>query len=133
MMEERGKSNRGYSIWSLLLIMTLLAIVLAIPRQSIQPSFGRDNATFLLCHQLLLWSLGAVCVWLMTGKRSSVRLVVAATVLVVWLPLMSALLEDAITGNATTTWSVLTAIGLSEGYGMFYQAIYRMGGYGPAN
>ncbi len=124
-------ANKGYSIWTLLVIMTLLAVALAIPRQSEQPKFGPANATFLLCHQLVLWSLGAVLIWLTTGKRSSVCIVVAATIAVVWLPLMSALFENALTGNATRTWSTLDAVGLYDGYGMFYRTIYRICGYGP--
>ncbi len=54
-MEEGVKVKRGYSIWSLLVLTTLIAVVLAIPRRI---ASGRVLFSFfILSHQVSLWLL----------------------------------------------------------------------------
>ncbi len=56
--KELTAPKRGYSIWSLLVIMTLLAVWMAIPRTV---SLGKWPESvlvfFIVFHQLTLWSL----------------------------------------------------------------------------
>ncbi len=57
-MEEGVKAERRYSIWALLVIMTLLAVWLALLKQwKTNGLSAYQMAVCFTCHQLWLWIL----------------------------------------------------------------------------
>lgn len=64
---EAGVKSKGYSIWSLMVIMTLLAVWLAVPRRW---EFERRYLElFIVFHQLMLWLLVGSLIWNVTGRK----------------------------------------------------------------
>lgn len=67
-MEERV-NKKGYSIWSLLVVMTLLAVWLAVPRTL---SIGKLPEIFLVffivLHQITFWVLIGCVIGLVSGR-----------------------------------------------------------------
>ena len=126
---EEGVKMKGYSIWSLLLIMTLLAVWMAVPRKL---SSGQWSAFvldfFFLLHQLSLWSLASSMIWLITAKRYDVLFVCAGATLLFWGPLLFMLIERRLFGSEIVE---LLVNGSGWGYVVepFYRAVARGFGY----
>lgn len=126
--------QKGFSIWSLMLIMTLLAVWLAVPRHSECFDIDVDNNSLLLfcLHQVFLWSTIAALVWLLT-KRRVILAVEIAILLIVWGPLLAALFEDQVLGAYNHPWvaALLWNLGVREEYNALMLYIYEQLGYGP--
>lgn len=124
-------AKKGYSIWSLMVIMTLLAVLLALPKPT--RAYGPLLHVFLAAsHQIALWGLFGRMIWMLLGKRRSVLIFEAILVVIVWGPLFAIIAEDVISGSRQgVVRGVLKAVGLFDGYGAMYQWIFRTFGYGP--
>ncbi len=129
-MEEGVK--KSYSIWSLLVIMTLLAVLLSLPKptNSCGPMI---HALLAGSHQVALWVLFGRLIWMLTGKRRSVLIAESIVAIVVWGPLFIAIAEDVLGGGMgkhTVVRTVLSPLGLYDAYGQLYQWIFKTFGYG---
>lgn len=92
--------RRGNSIWSMLVIMTLLAVWLAVPRHSaLFAAQSNSGAFYWMAHQLLLWMALAVTIWLLLGKRRILMYAFATVFGVAWTPLAICLLEGTISAT----------------------------------
>ncbi len=129
--EDNGQPKQGYSIWSLLVITTLLAILLAMPKPT--RDFGPVLHIFLSAsHQVALWVLCGRLIWMLLGKRRSVLIIESIVVLIVWGPLFAAITEDVLGGrnNHALVRTVLGTLGLYDAYGELYEWIFKTFGYG---
>ena len=122
--------KRGYSIWSLLVIMTLLAVLLAIPKPTSANIGALLHAIFVGCHQVALWVLFGTLVWMILGKRRSVLFVECLVLVVVWGPLFAVIAEDLISDRHTVVRGTLETFGLFDAYGKMYEWIFKTFGYG---
>lgn len=128
---EVSESKRGYSIWSLLVIMTLLAVLLAIPKPTSASIGGLFYALFVGCHQIALWILFGTLVWMILGKRRSVIVIECLVLLIVWGPLFGIIAEDLIYARRDGfVRGGLKLFGLFDAYGQLYDWIFRTFGYG---
>ena len=123
-------AKRGYSIWSLLVIMTLLAVVLAIPKSTLVDFSPVIRALFMGCHQFALWVLVGTLIWMLLGKRRVVLLLESIVFVVVWGPLFAVVMENLIGGNHRITRTALESLGLFDHYGQLYTWISSTFGYG---
>lgn len=125
-------AKNGYSIWSLLVIMTLLAVLLAIPKPKLADFEPMTRIFLVACHQVALWVLFGRLLWMLLGKRRSVLILELIVVVVVWGPLFGALTEDVLGGNGShpIVNALLTPFGLYDAYGALYDWIFRTFGYG---
>lgn len=137
-MEEGLKAKKGYSIWSLFMIMTLLAVWLALPRHFSQWTIAGVNPTFFsmcctLCHLALLWLLLGTLFWMLAGMRRLVVYFVAMAALLFWTPIVLAFIEGLFTdaGDHPRLRAVMSAVGLYQGYIDFYDKLYGWFGYEP--
>ncbi len=126
--DDQGNSTNGLSIWSTIVFMSLLAVWIAIPRQY---SRGTFLTYHFFGHQIALWSLVGTFTWAFTGRRRSVFYLVLATIVIFWLPLLSNLTEQLLTGRTRMTYSTLHAMGIERAYGNFYKSLYELFRYGP--
>lgn len=129
---KASTAKKGYSIWSLLVIITLLAVWMAIPRRITSESLGIP--LFFLCHQLALWVLIGVSLWLVLGRRIWVLLIVVAVIVLMWTPITMAVVESALTGNRVNTLGerLVNSIGLRDYYDFVVRSIYIGLGYGSS-
>ena len=131
-MDNLTAPNRGYSIWSLLVIMTLLAVLLVIPKPTSANLGGAIHALFVGCHQVALWLLAGTLAWMILGKRRSVLVIECLVLVLVWGPLFAIIAEELISGSSQgVVRGTLKAVGLFDGYGAMYDWIFRTFGYGP--
>ncbi len=131
-------SKKGYSIWSLLVIMTFLAVWLAVPRNFSRWTISGMNPTFFsmcctLCHLALLWLLVGVVVWRLTGKRRYVLYLESTLAILFWLPILLAFVEGMFTdaGDHPMLRTMMSGLGLYQGYIDFYDKLYGWFGYEP--
>ena len=127
-MEEGVNAKGSYSIWSLMLIMTVLAVWLGIPRQSVN---GRTYgaALFFTSHQIAGWILVSKFIWAVTGKRRIVFGILMAVVLVAWLPALLVTVTEPFSGDLFVQ-NVLARVGVIKAYAAFYDCLDRLFGYG---
>lgn len=126
--DSHGKLTAGLSIWSTIVFMSLLAVWIVIPRQYSRATFLTHHFFW---HQLALWSLVSTFVWACTGRRRSVLYLVLITLVILWLPLLSNLTEQSMTGRTRMTYSTLKALGIERAHGFFYKTLYELFRYGP--
>lgn len=120
-----------YSIWSLLVVMTLLAVWLAVPRRI---SVGQWPdfllLMFVMVHQLALWVIVAYVLWVVSSKRRFVLYALATLIFVLWAPIVGMICEQELLGSDyIRAW--LYRSGLHYLLGPFYNAIFEAFGYGP--
>lgn len=130
--------KKGYSIWSLLVIMTLLAVWLAMPRHFSRWTIAGLDPTFFsmcctLCHLASLWLLLGNLVWLLAGRSRLVLSIGTVVALLFWGPIVLAFLEGLCTdaGDHPRLRAAMSALGLYQGYVDFYDRLYGWLGYEP--
>lgn len=127
MAERKG----GYSIWSLLVIMTLLAVWMAIPRTL---SLGKWPDTvlvfFILFHQITLWALIASVIWLVTGRRRVVLYLLTGIITIFWGPFMLVAVERSLFKSEHVS-AFLVRTGLADVLDPLHSAIYEVFNYEP--
>ena len=128
---EAGVTKKSYSIWSLLVIVTLLAVWLAVPRAWNLP--GVDNIQeefFFLCHQVVLWCTVFVFIWLSLGRRRLVLWLCMGLLVLAWGPLclwlMEAVIRDRYDGVVD---QALHGSGLYDPYSTLYGTLHENLGY----
>ncbi len=127
-MEEGVK--KGYPIWSLLVIMTLLAVWLAIPRRwSFSVMDQYSMMWFFLIHQVALWTLMFGLAWILLCKRRLVLYLLLCVLMVLWVPQAVFTAELQFTGTSVT-WRLLESVGLAEIYSEFVTLTFLRFGYG---
>ena len=126
-----GETKKGYSIWSLLVIMTLIAVWLAIPTTL---SLGKWPDTvlgfFILFHQITLWTLIASIIWLFTGRRRVVLYLLTGIITVFWGPFVLVAFERCLFKSEYVA-GLLVRTGLSDVLDPVYSAIYEVFSYEP--
>jgi hypothetical protein len=129
--DSEGKVRYHLSIWAIVVFIGMFAVWLATPRHSPYAKLIMPQMKFFLCHQLALWTLIGTFVWLVAYRRRFTLLIGISLLTVVWLPMLSAVLEHAFTRKTTLTHSVLSSAGLGDLYYSGYQKLYTAFGYGP--
>lgn len=129
---SKRPSKGGFSIWSLLVIMKLLAVWMAVPRRITAPHMPLSAMLFFLCHQMTFWWLIAAAAWLLLGKRKWVTLTFGALIVLVWTPITMVVVEMAFTGNQVNTLGerLVRSTGLGEEYSFVFRSIFTGLGYG---
>lgn len=130
--------KKGCSIWSLLVIMTLLAVWLALPRQFSQLNFAgispvRFSLVCALYHHGLLWILVGMLITNITGKLRLLLYLWYAIVLVYWGPLFAAFIEGNLnpTGDHPLLRTAMSSIRLYDVFVNVYVLVYERFGYEP--
>ena len=126
---EASVKKKGYSIWSLMVIMTLVAVWLAVPRNlsnGIWRVWFLD--LFIAAHQIVLWSMIASLIWIVSGKRRGVAYLLTVVVVLAWAPLLIVSLERACL-HTNYALGLMYRIGLMQGLGVFYDSVTHGFGY----
>ncbi len=124
-------AKKGYSIWSLMVIMTLLAVWLAIPRRATIRDFNLPGQYFFVFHQVTLWTIVGAAIWLLSGCRKLVAVAFGIAILIVWTPIFWTLSEIALTGKVGASVAFMDYIGLTKVYTRIYDTIGWAFGYEP--
>lgn len=128
-----SEAHKGYSIWSLMVLTTLLAVVLAMPKRVLDSSWpGAIRALYVGCHQVAIWVLVGTLIWMLLGKRRIVLGIEIVVVLIVWGPLFLAVAENLSGSHKNAILrGALEPFGLFDAYGKFYEWMFQAFGYGP--
>lgn len=128
--DTSGASHKGCSIWSLLVIMTLLAVWMAIPRRI--TSHAYPVHVFFIGHQIALWLVVGIGLWLVLGKRTLLLVTILAAIVIVWLPIGLSVIETALTGTVGNTKceQFVRYLGLHGFYTFVYRGLFTGLGYG---
>ena len=129
---EAGVTKKSYSIWSVLVIMTLLAVWFAIPRRTTAEHFNLASQYFFVLHQVTLWMIIGVLCWLLSGRRKLVAIAFGIAIVVVWTPIFWTLCEIAYSGKVGASVAFMDYIGLTAIYTRIYDTIGWAFGYGPS-
>ncbi|MCC6507529.1 MAG: hypothetical protein IT423_00370 [Pirellulaceae bacterium] len=127
---ESVKAKNGYSIWLLLVFMTLLGLLMAIPKL-IALSSVRDNASeiFFVCHQLCMWCSCGTLVWLASGKNRIVLSLCVLSIMACWLPAIVIVTEMVVRNSPPQymDW-LLKQVMLYDAYQTFYDILWETSG-----
>ncbi len=124
-----AEPKKGYSIWSLLVIMTLLALWLAVPRtlsNGILPVWFSE--LFIAAHQIVLWSMISGLIWFASGKSRSIAYLLTGVVVLPWAPLLIVSLERGCFDTAYAL-GLMNRLGLMQVLGAFYDLVSHGFGY----
>lgn len=122
--------NRNYSIRILLLATFAFALLFAMPRLIGEITVPHWALLWIATlHQIALAMTLSLLIWLALGKRRSIAVCCAATVLLLWVPNLAAATEMAIHGKATLLIRCADAIRCTPFLNDFYAWTYDTLGY----
>ncbi len=118
--DEAGvKAKKSYSIWSLLMITTLLAVLVSqFPRTVCRKFYHPTTLEYFVTHQLMIWTSIAIAVWMLAGRRLWIAYLLVTLMALLWTPIAL----DAYT-NSTLHYPFLQRCGVRRLYTDFYREL----------
>lgn len=120
-------AKRGYSIWSLLVIITLVAVLVSpFPRTVCRKFYHPTSLEYFVTHQLIIWTSIAIAVWMLAGRRLWIAYLLVALMTLLWTPIAL----EAYT-NSTLHYPLLQRCGVRWLYNDFYRELRVRLNYEP--
>jgi hypothetical protein len=113
---ELTAPKKSYSIWSLLVIMTLLAVLASpFPSAVCRAFYHPVTLEYFVTHQLIVWTAIATTVWILTRRRLLVACLLFTLMAITWCPIALEAYVD-----STAIYPILNRCGVGWLYLDFY-------------